>query len=77
MVPCLGAIPPSAYKEGYPVTVASHIAVALQLRELRGEQSQTDIARKLGLSANKNASVNIRVAPTWILFLNIESSLIK
>jgi antitoxin HicB len=44
------AIPPPAYKEGYPVTVASHIAVALRLRELRGEQSQTDIARKLGLS---------------------------
>jgi antitoxin HicB len=43
-------IPPPAYKEGYPITVASHIAVALQLRELRGNQSQTDIARKLGLS---------------------------
>jgi antitoxin HicB len=43
-------IPPPAYTEGYPITVASHIAVALRLRELRGEQSQTDIARKLGLS---------------------------
>jgi antitoxin HicB len=44
------AIPPPVYKAGYPITVASHIAVALQLRELRGEQSQTDIARRLGLS---------------------------
>jgi antitoxin HicB len=44
------AIPPPAYKKGYPITVASHIAVALRLRELRGEQSQTDIARRLGLS---------------------------
>jgi antitoxin HicB len=54
---CLGSdishglpIPPPAYKEGYPVPVASHIALSLRLRELRGEQSQTDIARKLGLS---------------------------
>jgi antitoxin HicB len=37
-------------KEGYPVPVASHIVLSLRLRELRGEQSQTDIARKLGLS---------------------------
>ncbi|MDR0662580.1 MAG: type II toxin-antitoxin system HicB family antitoxin [Spirochaetaceae bacterium] len=44
------AIPPPAYKRGYPVAVANHIAVALQLRELRGDQSQTDIAKKLGLS---------------------------
>jgi len=43
-------VPPPAYKKGYPVTVSSHIALALQLRQLRGEQSQTDIARKLGLS---------------------------
>jgi antitoxin HicB len=43
-------IPPPAYKKGYPVSVASHIALALRLRELRGEQSQTDIARKLGLT---------------------------
>jgi antitoxin HicB len=43
-------IPPPVYKKGYPIAVASHIAVSLQLRELRGEQSQTDIARKLGLS---------------------------
>ena len=43
-------IPPPAYKKGYPVAVASHIALSLMLRNLRGEQSQTDIARKLGLS---------------------------
>jgi antitoxin HicB len=30
--------------------VASHIALSLRLRELRGEQSQTNIAQKLGLS---------------------------
>jgi antitoxin HicB len=39
-----------SYKEGYPIYVASHIAVALQLRKIRGNQSQTDIAKKLGLS---------------------------
>jgi antitoxin HicB len=44
------AIPSPVYKEGYPITVAPHIALSLRLRELRGEQSQTDIARKLGLS---------------------------
>ena len=44
------AVPPPAYSEGYPVSVANHIVLSLQLRELRGEQSQTDIARKLGLS---------------------------
>jgi antitoxin HicB len=44
------AIPPPANKKGYPITVANHIVVALRLRELRGSQSQTDIAKKLGLS---------------------------
>ena len=43
-------IPKPSFKKGYPITVANHITVALQLRELRGEQSQTDIAKKLGLS---------------------------
>jgi antitoxin HicB len=43
-------IPPPSYKEGYPVTVSNHIALSLRFRELRGDQSQTDIARKLGLS---------------------------
>ena len=43
-------VPPPKYKKGYPVTVASHIALSLKLRELRGEQSQADIARKLGLT---------------------------
>ncbi|MCL2276405.1 MAG: type II toxin-antitoxin system HicB family antitoxin [Treponema sp.] len=44
------SIPPPVFSEGYPISVSSHIALSLQLRELRGEQSQTDIARKLGLS---------------------------
>jgi antitoxin HicB len=44
------SIPLPAYKEGHPVPVAPHIALSIRLRELRGEQSQTDIARKLGLS---------------------------
>ena len=44
------AIPFPSFRKGYPIMVANHIAVALQLRELRGEQSQTDIAKKLGLS---------------------------
>jgi antitoxin HicB len=44
------AVPPPAYAGGYPIPVANHIVLSLQLRELRGEQSQTDIARKLGLS---------------------------
>ncbi|MCL2229790.1 MAG: type II toxin-antitoxin system HicB family antitoxin [Treponema sp.] len=43
-------IPPPEYKSGFPITVSSHIALSLQLRELRGEQSQSDIAKKLGLS---------------------------
>jgi len=43
-------IPPPTYKKGYPITVASHIILSLRLRELRGKQSQADIADKLGLS---------------------------
>ena len=43
-------IPPPSYTKGYPVSVSSHIILSLRLRELRGEQSQTDIAKKLGLS---------------------------
>ena len=34
----------------YPVQVAPHILVAAQLRELRGERSQTEIAQRLGFS---------------------------
>jgi antitoxin HicB len=54
---CVGAdfdrgmpIPPPSYKGGYPVTVASNIALSIQLRELRGKRSQSAIAEKLGLS---------------------------
>jgi len=43
-------IPPPVFSKGYPISVSSHIALSLQLRELRGQQSQSDIARKLGLS---------------------------
>ena len=43
-------IPPPVFSEGYPISVSNHISLSLRLRELRGEQSQTDIARKLGLS---------------------------
>ncbi|GHU09625.1 hypothetical protein FACS1894151_07760 [Spirochaetia bacterium] len=43
-------IPSPSFQNGYPVTVASHIALAIQLRELRGSDSQTAIAQKLGLS---------------------------
>ena len=44
------SIPPPAYTGGYPIPVANHIVLSLRLRELRGEQRQTEIARKLGLS---------------------------
>ena len=44
------SIPPPAFTDGSPVPVAPHIVLSLRLRELRGEQSQTDIARRLGLS---------------------------
>ena len=43
-------IPAPRYKKGFPVSVSNNIVLALRLRELRGEQSQTDIAQKLGLS---------------------------
>ncbi|MCL2721260.1 MAG: type II toxin-antitoxin system HicB family antitoxin [Treponema sp.] len=44
------SIPTPSFKGGYPVNVSNHIILSIQLRELRGEQSQSDIARKLGLS---------------------------
>jgi antitoxin HicB len=44
------SVPPPSFQGGHPVSVAGHIAVALQLRELRGDKSQTEIARKLGLT---------------------------
>ena len=44
------SIPTPVFTGGYPVPVANHITLSLRLRELRGEQSQTDIARRLGLS---------------------------
>jgi antitoxin HicB len=44
------AVPSPSFQGGHPVSVASHIAIALQLRELRGDKSQTEIASKLGLT---------------------------
>ena len=43
------SVPIPSFNEGYPIAVASHISVTLQLRKLRGEQSQTEIAKRLGL----------------------------
>ena len=43
-------IPPPSFNEGYPVAVASHIALCIRLRELRADKSQTEIANRLGLS---------------------------
>ena len=45
----LPASPPE-YSGGHPVTVANHIALAIRLRSLRGERSQTEIASSLGMS---------------------------
>ncbi|MDA3958889.1 type II toxin-antitoxin system HicB family antitoxin [Oceanispirochaeta sp.] len=43
--------PPSAEgKDLYPIEVAPHIEIAIQLRNLRGRRSQKNIAEKLGLS---------------------------
>jgi antitoxin HicB len=44
------AIPAPSFSDGYPIIVATHIVISLRLRELRGNQSQTEIARRLGLS---------------------------
>jgi len=43
-------VPPPQFAGGHPISVANHIAIALQLRALRGSQSQTEIAKKMGLS---------------------------
>jgi len=44
------AIPMPKYKKGYPIIVSPQIVLSLRLRELRGKQSQTEVANKLGLS---------------------------
>jgi antitoxin HicB len=41
---------PPAYTKGYPIAVANHIVVSIRLRELRGNESQASIAKKLGLT---------------------------
>jgi predicted RNase H-like HicB family nuclease/DNA-binding XRE family transcriptional regulator len=48
------SVPPPSFgtgaeDEGFPITVAPHVALALRLRELRGEQSQAETAMRLGL----------------------------
>ena len=43
-------IPDPVYTKGYPIQVANHIVLSLQLRKLRGKKSQTDIAQRLGMT---------------------------
>jgi len=43
-------IPPPSYDGGHPISVATHIALSLRLRDLRGDRSQTEIANRLGLT---------------------------
>jgi antitoxin HicB len=43
-------IVPSSFKGGYPITVANNIVVSLQLRKLRGKESQSEIAKRLNIS---------------------------
>lgn len=48
-----GHLPEEATTEGpelYPIEVATHIDVAIQLRKLRGKNTQESIAGKLGFS---------------------------
>jgi antitoxin HicB len=44
------AVRPPAYKNGYPIPVSNNILLSMQLRQLRGSLSQTDIAKKLGMT---------------------------
>jgi antitoxin HicB len=43
-------LPAPVFTDGFPVEVASHIDIAAQLRQLRGAESQSGVARRLGLS---------------------------
>ncbi|MDA3957892.1 type II toxin-antitoxin system HicB family antitoxin [Oceanispirochaeta sp.] len=48
-----GLLPPPPSAEGedlYPIEVAPHVEIAIQLRNLRGIRTQKSIAEKLGLS---------------------------
>jgi antitoxin HicB len=48
-----GLLPPDLTfqgKGGYPIEVAPHIVIAMQLRQLRGEMSQTEIAKRLHIT---------------------------
>jgi antitoxin HicB len=43
-------IPKPIFADGFAIAVASHIAIAVRLRELRADRTQSEIAEKLGLS---------------------------
>jgi antitoxin HicB len=43
------SIPEPAYHGGYPVEVEPRITLAIRLRELRGNNTQSDIATRLGI----------------------------
>jgi antitoxin HicB len=44
------AVRSPVYKNGYPIPVSNNILLSMQLRQLRGNLSQTDIAKKLGMT---------------------------
>jgi antitoxin HicB len=44
------AVRSPVYKNGYPIPVSNNIFLSMQLRQLRGSLSQTDIAKKLGMT---------------------------
>lgn len=46
-----GMLPPvPSFADGYPVDVEPHIESAIQLRTLRGESSQAEIAARMGIT---------------------------
>jgi len=48
-----GMLPPEPIFHGkgsYPIEVAPHIVIAMQLRQLRGETSQSEIAKRLNIT---------------------------
>jgi antitoxin HicB len=48
-----GLLPPEPAfqaKSGYPIEVEPHILIAIQIRQLRGDLSQAEIAKRLGVT---------------------------
>jgi antitoxin HicB len=43
-------IRPPGNKSGHPIPVSNNILLSIQLRQLRGSMSQTDLAKKLGMT---------------------------